>query len=38
MPAASVHVCPVCGNTVEGDVPDRCPVCNVPGERFVEVA
>jgi len=23
---------------VEGDVPDQCPVCNVPGRRFVEVA
>jgi rubrerythrin len=38
MPATSVHVCPVCGYTVEGGVPDRCPVCNVPGKRFVEVA
>jgi rubrerythrin len=38
MPATSVYICPVCGNTVEGDVPDQCPVCNVPGKRFVEVA
>ena len=37
MPAISIHVCPVCGNTVEGDVPAQCPVCNVAGERFVEI-
>jgi rubrerythrin len=33
-----IYVCPVCGNTAEGNVPDQCPVCNVPGERFVEIA
>ena len=33
-----IYVCPVCGNTVEGSVPDQCPICNVPGERFFEVA
>ena len=38
MPATSVYVCPVCGNTVEGDVPDRCPICSVPGRRFVEIS
>ena len=38
LPATTIHICPVCGNTVEGDVPARCPVCNVPGERFVEIA
>ena len=38
LPAATVYVCPVCGNTVENDVPDNCPVCNVPGAKFTEVA
>ena len=38
MPAKPVYVCPVCGNTVEGGVPDRCPICNAPGKRFVEIA
>ncbi|MCP3872921.1 MAG: rubrerythrin family protein [Desulfobacteraceae bacterium] len=38
LPKASIYVCPVCGNTVESDVPDTCPVCNVPGDKFVEVA
>jgi len=35
--ATPIHVCPVCGNTVEGDVPDTCPVCNVPGSKFFEI-
>ena len=33
----SIYVCEVCGNTVIGDVPDRCPVCNAVRARFVEV-
>ena len=32
-----IHVCPVCGNTFEGETPDKCPVCNVPKEKFFEV-
>jgi rubrerythrin len=38
MPAASIHVCEICGNTVVGDVPDRCPVCGAPKAKFTEVA
>ena len=38
MAATSIYVCPVCGNTVEGGVPDACPICNVPGSRFMEIA
>jgi rubrerythrin len=26
-PAKSFYVCQVCGHTVEGDAPDKCPVC-----------
>ena len=33
----SIYVCPVCGNTVEGNVPDFCPICNVPGSKFSEI-
>ena len=30
--------CTVCGTIVEGDTPpEQCPVCKVPGEKFVEV-
>jgi rubrerythrin len=38
LPKKKVYVCPVCGNTVEDGVPDNCPVCNVPGSKFFEVA
>jgi rubrerythrin len=38
LPTASIYVCPVCGNTVEGSAPDVCPICNVPGEKYVAVA
>ena len=30
-------VCPVCGYVHEGEsAPEKCPICKVPGERFVE--
>ena len=38
LPATSIYVCPVCGNTVEGGVPDNCPICNVAGSKFIEIA
>jgi rubrerythrin len=31
-----VHVCPVCGFTMEGTVPDYCPVCNAKKEKFIK--
>ena len=32
-------VCPVCGYVYEGDVPpEKCPLCGVPGEKFLEQA
>jgi rubrerythrin len=30
----AVQVCQVCGYTLEGDAPDRCPVCNAVKEKF----
>ncbi|MBT3278537.1 MAG: rubrerythrin family protein [Phycisphaerales bacterium] len=36
LPAASIYLCPVCGNTVTV-IPGQCPICNVPGEKFFEV-
>lgn len=30
-----VHVCSVCGFTMEGDAPDHCPVCGTPKAKFV---
>jgi len=29
-----IYICEVCGHTVEGEPPDRCPICNAPKERF----
>jgi rubrerythrin len=34
---AVIYVCPVCGNTVIGQAPDKCHVCGVPKEKFIEV-
>ncbi len=31
---ALYYVCQVCGNTVEGEAPERCPVCGAPRSRF----
>lgn len=30
----TIHICAVCGYTVEGDAPDTCPVCNAKKESF----
>jgi rubrerythrin len=30
-------VCQVCGCTVEGKAPDRCPVCGAPRNQFLKV-
>lgn len=38
IPAAAVFVCEICGNTVTGKVPERCPVCGAPAARFAEVS
>jgi len=32
-----VYVCEICGNTVYDEVPERCPVCGVPGDKFTEI-
>ena len=37
LPAAKILVCSVCGNTVLGEAPEKCPVCGAPAARFVEV-
>jgi rubrerythrin len=31
------HVCQICGNTVEGEAPDKCPICNAPKSMFKKV-
>jgi len=32
-----IHVCPVCGYTHEGELPDKCPVCGVPKDKFKKI-
>jgi rubrerythrin len=27
-------VCPVCGNTVAGGAPEKCPICSTSGSKF----
>jgi rubrerythrin len=31
------YVCPVCGHTHEKAAPEKCPVCGVPGNKFIQV-
>ena len=38
LPQAPVHVCRVCGHTVVGDAPDKCPVCGAGKAQFMAVA
>lgn len=37
LPESRIYVCPVCGNTVKGQAPDKCPICNTPKHCFFEV-
>lgn len=37
LPQARVFVCDVCGYTVAGEAPDKCPICGAKRERFFEV-
>jgi rubrerythrin len=30
-------VCPICGNTVPGNAPDRCPICGAAGIKFKKI-
>ena len=36
-PEVDYYVCMVCGNTVEGEPPDKCPICNSPKKMFKKV-
>lgn len=29
-----IGICQVCGFTIEGQAPDKCPVCGAPADRF----
>ena len=32
-----IYVCQYCGNTVEGEAPDRCPICGMPKKMFKRI-
>ena len=36
-PDTPIFVCQICGNTVEGAAPDKCPICGNPKEMFKEI-
>lgn len=35
--AYDYYVCPVCGHTHPRNAPDKCPVCGLPGAKFLRV-
>ena len=32
-----MYVCQHCGNTIEGEPPDRCPICGMPKKMFKRI-
>jgi len=36
-PAVDYYVCQVCGNTVEGEPPDECPICGAKKKMFKKI-
>lgn len=37
LPRVDYYVCSVCGNTVEKEAPEKCPVCGNPKSKFFKV-
>ncbi|PKL67763.1 MAG: rubrerythrin [Methanobacteriales archaeon HGW-Methanobacteriales-1] len=31
------YVCQICGNTVENEAPEKCPICGVPASKFIKI-
>jgi len=38
LPKVDYYVCSICGNTVENEPPEKCPVCGNPKSKFFKVA
>ena len=38
LPGSAILVCQVCGNTVLGEAPGKCPICGSAKDLFTEVA
>jgi rubrerythrin len=37
LPEVDYYVCQVCGNTVEREAPDKCPICGAPKTAFLKI-
>ena len=37
LPETKMFVCKVCGNTVEDEAPEKCPICGAPKSMFMEI-
>jgi len=37
LPEKTFYVCQHCGNTVEGEPPDKCPICGRPKSMFTRI-
>lgn len=37
LPVGDIWLCPVCGHLEIGTPPEKCPVCNVKGEMYIQV-
>lgn len=37
LPNVEYYICSVCGNTVENEPPEKCPVCGAPRSKFFKV-
>jgi rubrerythrin len=35
IPDSAMHICTVCGHTVMGDAPDKCPICAARKDKFI---
>jgi rubrerythrin len=38
LPQVDYYVCSVCGNTIEGAAPEKCPICGSSKAKFFKVA
>jgi len=38
MAETDYYICSVCGNTVEGSAPEKCPICGSPRDKFFKAA
>ncbi len=34
---SNFYLCPVCGHIEFGKAPDSCPICSLPGDKYIQV-